>query len=34
MLVNLNEGQLQTVQQHTQDRFVTMQQREGSRSVW
>ena len=29
MLGNLNEGQLQTVQQHMQDRFVTMQQRRG-----
>ena len=29
MLGNLNEGQLQAVQQHMQDRFVTMQQRRG-----
>ena len=31
---NLNEGQLQTVQQHMQDRFVTMQQRRGVPEVF
>ena len=31
---NLNEGQLQTVQQHVQDRFVTMQQRRGVPEVF
>ena len=34
MLGNLNEGQLQTVQQHMQDRFVTMQQRRGLPEVF
>ena len=34
MLGNLNEGQLQTVQQHMQDRFVTMQQRRGVPEVF
>ena len=29
MLGSMSEGQLQTVQQHMQDRFVTMQQRRG-----
>ena len=33
MLGNLNEGQLQTVQQHMQDRFVTIQQRRGVRKI-
>ena len=31
---NLNEGHLQTVQQHVQDRFVTMQQRRGVPEVF
>ena len=34
MLGNLNEGQLHTVQQHMQDRFVTMQQRRGVPEVF
>ena len=34
MLSTLNEGQLQTVQQHMQDRFVTMQQRRGVPEVF
>ena len=34
MLGNMNEGQLQTVQQHMQDRFVTMQQRRGVPEVF
>ena len=34
MLGNLNEGQLQAVQQHMQDRFVTMQQRRGVPEVF
>ena len=34
MLGNLNEGQLQTVQQHMQDRFVAMQQRRGVPEVF
>ena len=34
MLGNLNKGQLQTVQQHMQDRFVTMQQRRGVPEVF
>ena len=34
MLGNLNGGQLQTVQQHMQDRFVTMQQRRGVPEVF
>ena len=34
MLGSLNEGQLQTVQQHMQDRFVTMQQRRGVPKVF
>ena len=29
MLGSMSEGQLQTVQQHVQDRFATMQQRRG-----
>ena len=34
MLGNMNEGQLQTVQQYMQDRFVTMQQRRGVPEVF
>ena len=34
MLGNMNEGQLQTAQQHMQDRFVTMQQRRGVPEVF
>ena len=34
MLCNLNEGHLQAVQQHMQDRFVTMQQRRGVPEVF
>ena len=34
MLGSMSEGQLQTVQQHMQDRFVTMQQRRGVPEVF
>ena len=34
MLGNMSEGQLQTVQQHMQDHFVTMQQRRGVPEVF
>ena len=34
MLGSMSEGQLQTVQQHVQDRFVTMQQRRGVPEVF
>ena len=34
MLGSMSEGQLQTVQQHLQDRFVTMQQRRGVPEVF
>ena len=34
MLGSMSEGQPQTVQQHMQDRFVTMQQRRGIPEVF
>ena len=34
MLDSMSEGQLQTVQQHMQDRFVTVQQRRGVPEVF